>query len=453
MGAEYNGTVNYAEALEFLGSFNDMERGIQKSANPVMNLETMRSLLARLNDPHRGRRTIHITGSKGKGTTAAMVDSILRQSGATTALFTSPHLHSYNERVQIDGVPITNEEFCAGLEAIRGAVEAEGERGSSGLSTFGILAALFFWLVRAQARPVDWQVVEVGLGGSFDVTNALDPPEVAVITPISLEHTAILGSTHAEIAADKSGIVKEKTICVLARQEHPEVVDVVRARCEEVGARLVDAGERYETEVLEKYDYGQSFRVDGPGGTRELRTPMLGLAPPQNAATAIAVAEVLIELGVPLTPASVADGIARCRVRGRLEVMSRNPIVVADGAHNGASAAVLAASLKEYFDWKRCFFVLGVTADKDARAIGFKLASLAELIVCTRFKNPRALDPYQLVQEVGFLGAPAVAEESVGDAIDTALGHAGAGDLVCITGSLYLVAEAREYVLGEGVGS
>ena len=445
--------MNYAEALDFLGSFNDMERGIQKSANPVMNLETMRSLLARLNDPHRGRRTVHITGSKGKGTTAAMVESILRQSGASTALYTSPHLHSYNERIQIDGVPVTNDEFCAGLEAIRGAVEDEAERGTSALSTFGILTALFFWLVRAQAKPVDWQIVEVGLGGSFDATNVLGPPEIAVITPISLEHTAILGSTEAEIARDKAGIVKEQTICIVARQDSPEVLEVVRARCDDVGATLVSVSESYEAEVLEQYDYGQSFRVEGPRGTRELRTPMLGHAPIINATTAIAVADALDDLGVALPPATVSDGIARCRVRGRLEVMSRDPVVVADGAHNGASVAVLTSSLKEYFEFKRCFFVLGVTGDKDARAIGFKIASMAELIVCTRFKNPRAMDPFQLVQEVGFLGAPAVAEESVGEAIDTALGHASAGDLVCITGSLYVVAEAREYVLGEGVGS
>jgi dihydrofolate synthase/folylpolyglutamate synthase len=274
-----------------------------------------------------------------------------------------------------------------------------------------------------------------------------------VITPISLEHTAILGSTPAEIAADKAGIVKANSICVLAHQDDPAVVDVVRARCDAVGARLVDVGRLYEAEVVEKYDYGQALRVEGPAGTRELRTPMLGHAPVQNVTTAVAVADALDSLGFTLTPTAVADGIARCRLRGRLEVMSRAPTIVADGAHNGASAGMLASSLRDYFEFKRCFFVLGVTADKDARAMGFKLASMAELIVCTRFQNPRAMDPFQLVQEVGFLGAPAVAEESVGDAIDTALGHASPEDLLCITGSLYLVAEARERVLGEGVGS
>jgi dihydrofolate synthase/folylpolyglutamate synthase len=445
--------VNYAEALEFLSSFNDMERGVQRSTNPVMNLESMRSLLARLNNPHHGRRTVHVTGSKGKGTTAAMIEAMLRQGGHTTALFTSPHLHSYNERIQIDGDPVSNDEFSAGIEAIRPAVQAEAERGASGLSTFGILTALFFWLVRAQARPVEWQVVEVGLGGSFDVTNVLPPPEIAVITPVSLEHTHILGNTPAEIATDKSGIVKPGTVCVLAHQEDPEVVDVVAARCAAVGATLVNVAETYEATVVEKHVYGQAFTVEQAGATRELRTPMLGLAPIENATTALAAIDAANNVGAGVSESAIADGIARCRVRGRLEVMGRDPIIVADGAHNGASAAMLAESLKGYFDWKRCFFVIGVTGDKDPRSIGFKLASMADLIVCTRFNNPRAMDPFQLIQEVGFLGAPAVAEESVAEAMDTALGHADAEDLVCATGSLYVVAEAREYVLGEGIGS
>ncbi|MCA9821332.1 MAG: Mur ligase family protein [Dehalococcoidia bacterium] len=445
--------MNYAEALEFLASFNDMERGIQKSANPVMNLEGMRSLLARLNDPQAGRKTVHVTGSKGKGTTASMIESMIRHGGYTTALFTSPHLHSYNERIQIGGDPVSNEEFAAGIEAIRPAVEAEADRGTSPVSTFGVLTALFFWLVRAQARPVEWQVVEVGLGGSFDVTNVLGPPEVAVITPISLEHTQILGGTPAEIAADKAGIVKEGSVCVLARQDDPDVVDVVTARCEEVGATLVNVGESYASAVVEKHVYGQAFTVEHSGVTRELRTPMLGLAPIENATTAIAAIDAAIAGGADIPEPAIANGLARCRVRGRLEVMGRAPLIVADGAHNGASAGVLAESLRTYFDWKRCFFVIGVTGDKDPRSIGMKLASLADLIVCTRFNNPRAMDPYQLIQEVGFLGAPAVAEESVAEAMDTVLGHADAADMICVTGSLYVVAEAREYVLGEGIGS
>ncbi|MBI2767804.1 MAG: bifunctional folylpolyglutamate synthase/dihydrofolate synthase [Chloroflexi bacterium] len=443
--------MDYAEAVDYLMSFTDLERGVQRSSNPTMSVASMRSLLSRLNEPQNGRHTVHITGSKGKGSTAAMIEGILRRQGLSTALFSSPHLHSFTERIAIEGEAVSPEEFAAGLEAIRPAIADEQASVHGNVSTFGVLTALFFWLVRAQARPVRWQVVEVGLGGTFDSTNVFDDIDVAVITPISLEHTAILGNTPAEIAADKVGIVKPGTTCVMAPQRDSAAKEVIRTRCHELGAELVDVAALYEARVLEKHVYGQSFELHGPGGTRQLRTPMLGRHQVDNAATAVAVAEALRRRGHTITEAAIIDGIAHTRIPGRLEVMGRHPLIVADGAHNAESAAALADSLRQYFDWKRCFFVIGTMADKDIRGMGFKLARLAELIVCTRFRSPRAMDPYQMIQEIGFLGPPAVAEENVPDAIDTALSHANPDDILCITGSLYVVAEAREAVLGESV--
>ncbi len=443
--------MEYSEAIDYLLSLSDMERGYQASPNPVMNLETMRSLLARLNDPHKGRPTVHVTGSKGKGSVAAMVAGILRRGDFSTALYSSPHLHSFTERINIGGDAISPEEFAAGLEAIHGAVEAERASVHGDVSTFGVLTALFFWLVRAQVPRIDWQVVEVGLGGTFDVTNVIDPPEVAVITPISLEHTAILGNTPAEIARDKAGIIKTGTTVVVAPQHDPAVIEVVRERCVEVGGTLVDVGALYEVVVLEKFPFGQSFRLIGPNGERTMRTPMLGYHQLQNAATATAVAEAIRAQGHSIPEQAIVDGIAHTRIPGRLEVMAQEPLIVADGAHNAESAEALGKALKEYFTWRKCFLVIGCTRDKDVRAMGFKLARFAELIVCTQFRNPRSMDPYQMIQEIGFLGPPAVAEESVPDAIDTALAHADEEDLVCITGSLYVVAEAREHLLGESV--
>ncbi len=443
--------MEYSEAIDYLLSLSDMERGYQASPNPVMNLETMRSLLSRLNDPHRGRPTVHVTGSKGKGSVSAMIAGILRRADFSTALYTSPHLHSFTERINIGGDPVSPEEFAAGLDAIRAAIDAERESVHGDVSTFGALTALFFWLVRAQVPRIDWQVVEVGLGGSFDATNVIDPPEVAVITPISLEHTAILGNTPAEIAQDKAGIIKSGSTAVVAPQQDPAVLDVIRERCIEVGATLVDVGALFEVVMQEKFPFGQSFRLIGPNGERSMRTPMLGYHQLQNAATAVAAAEAIRARGHTITEQAIVDGIAHTRVPGRLEVMGQKPLIVADGAHNEESAEALARALKEYFNWRRCFLVIGCTRDKDVRAMGFKLARYAELIVCTQFRNPRSMDPYQMIQEIGFLGPPAVAEESVPDAIDTALAHAEEDDLVCITGSLYVVAEAREHLLGESV--
>ena len=443
--------MEYSEAIDYLLSLNDMERGHQVSANPTMNLASMRGLLARLNHPDRGRPTVHVTGSKGKGSTSAMIAGILRRGDYNTSLYTSPHLHSYTERINIGGDSISPEEFAAGLSAIQDAIEAERESVHGDVSTFGALTALFFWLTRAQLPRIDWQVVEVGLGGTFDVTNVVEPPEVAVITPISLEHTAILGKTPAEIATDKAGIIKEGTAAVLAKQHDPEVIDVVRARCEQVGAELVDVGSLYEVEVTEKHPFGQAFIVRGPEGEREMRSLMLGLHQAENAATAVAAAEALRKRGWPLSDLAIVDGVAHTRVPGRLEVMGRAPLVVADGAHNDDSAAALADALRDYFTWKRCFLILGCNSDKDVHAIARRLAKLAHLIICTRFENPRAMDPFAMIQEVGFFGPAAVAEENVQAALDTAFSHADEEDMIVVTGSLYLVAEARERLLGESV--
>ncbi len=165
--------------------------------------------------------------------------------------------------------------------------------------------------------------------------------------------------------------------------------------------------------------------------------------------TAVAAGEALAARGVPITPAAIAEGIARARIPGRLEVMGQRPLLVADGAHNAESAAALVRALREYFTWRRCFVVVGCTADKDVRGIGRELSRIADLLICTRFANPRALDPYVLIQEIGFLGPAAVAEESVAAAIETARHHAREDDLIVVTGSLYVVAEGRAHVLGD----
>lgn len=440
--------MDYREAVEYLLSFTDLERGVRRSGDPAMSLASMRSLLSRLNNPQVGRGTVHVTGSKGKGSTAAMIDGVLRRSGLATARFSSPHLHSFTERIALDGDAVSPEEFAAALAAIRPAVDAEQASVHGNVSTFGVLTALFFWLVRAQTARVDWQVVEVGLGGTFDTTNVFERPDVVVITPISLEHTEILGDTCAKIAADKAGLIKPGSTCVMAAQRDAGAAEVVRARCREVGAELVDVAAAYDVTLRERFAFGQSFLVEGPEGVRRLRSPMLGLHQAENAATAVATADALRRQGHAISETAIADGIAHARVRGRLEVMGQAPLIVADGAHNGESAARLAEALRTYFDWVRCVVVLGVLADKDVAAIGRELAPLAKLVVCARLQSPRTADPAQVAEIIAALGPTTAAAESVPAALAIARSFARPGDAICITGSLYTVAEARESLLG-----
>lgn len=439
--------MQYDEALRYILSFTDMERGVQVSDSPAQSLDSMRRLLARLGNLQEGRRTVHVTGSKGKGSISHMVEAILRQAGHRTTLYTSPHLHSFTERIAINGHPVDETTFAQGVEAIREAVEAEQAATSGNVSTFGILTALFFWIAREAGA--EWQVVEVGLGGTWDATNVFSEVDAAVIGPVSLEHTHILGPTPEAIARDKAGIVKQGCICVLAPQRSQGVVEVVRERCDAVGATLVEVATSYRAQRGEHFPWGQSFTVEGPKGKYELRSPMLGWHQVENAMTSIATVEALAGRGLAIDRKAIVEGLARARVPGRLEMMGQRPLIVADGAHNAESAGALVRALREYFRWQRCFVVVGCTTDKDIRGIGRELSQIADLLICTRFGSPRAMDPYVLIQEIGFLGPATVAEESVAAAIETARRHAREDDLIVVTGSLYVVAEGREYVLGD----
>ena len=410
----------------------------------------MRSLLRRLGDPQRGRGTVHVTGTNGKGSVAAMIEGVLRAGGERTALFTSPHLHSYAERIRIDGEPVAMAELTDGLSAIRPAVEAEQESAGGAVSTFGVLTALYHWLARERLGEGGWQVTEVGLGGSFDATNVYGGADVAVITPIALDHTAVLGDTTVAIARDKAGIIGPGATCVLAPQPDPAVTQVVRDRCRDVGADLRLVDEEWSVDVLERYVFGQSFLLHGPDGTRELRTPMLGSHQVLNAATAVAVARELRARGAAIDEDAIAGGIARTRIAGRLEVMGQRPLLV-DGAHNPAAAAALAESLREYLEWRRCFFVLGAMGGKDLRGIAYKLAGLSGAIWCCALDSRRARDPAEMAAELIPLTPHVEVAGSVAEGIEQARRRAEETDLICVTGSLYAVAAARSAVLGESV--
>jgi len=443
--------MDYSQAVEYILSFTDWERTpAQAFAAPNFDLRRVRSLLARLGDPHLGRQVIHIAGSKGKGSVAAMIASVLQAAGYRSGLYTSPHLHNIRERIVVDGQPIGEGEFARLTEALAPAAAAENEDGRFGrLTTFELLTALAFCYFRD--RDAQWQVLEVGMGGRLDATNVVDEKALCVIVPISLEHTAILGDTVEKIAAEKAAILRPRTPAVMAPQPYPEAAAVVRARAAELGAPLLDVGETYAVQRLAWDLTGQSFRLARPGGSRELWLPLLGAHQLENAATAVAAIDALKSGGVAVSEESIGEGLRRLSWPGRLEVLSDKPLIVVDGAHNGHSARRLRQALRDYFSFDRAIVVMGVSGDKTIEAMAEELAPLTHLLIATRSQHPRAAEPQAVASAFAAQGVASETCPTVAMALDRARALAGRDDLICVVGSLFVVAEAREQVLGLSV--
>ena len=440
--------MNYRQAIDYLSGFTDWERTpAQAFAAVNFDLRRVHSLLARMGDPHRGRRTVHIAGSKGKGSIAAMVAAVLTAADmGGVGLYTSPHLHTFCERIAVDRQPIAQRDFARLTEAMAPAAAAENADGRFGqLTTFELLTTLAFLYFRE--RGAAWQVLEVGMGGRLDATSVVEEKDVAVIGPISLEHTAILGDTVEEIAAEKAAIIRPACRVVMAPQPFAQAAAVIRRRAAEVGAPLVDVSESYSWERRTWNVSGQGLRLDGPRGRREVWLPLLGAHQLENAAAALAVIDVLLEGGSKVTESAIAAGLRQVRWPGRLEVLRERPLVVADGAHNGDSARRLRQALREYFQFRRLILVSGVSQDKTVDDMARELAPLAALVIATSSRHPRAGDPVSVAAAYAAAGAATETTPSVAAALERALALAEPEDLVCVVGSLFVVAEAREHIL------
>lgn len=436
--------MTYAEALRWLYSFTNYEITPLSAASAArLELRPLRDLLGRLGDPQRGRRTVHITGSKGKGSTAAMMAAMLTGHGARTGLFTSPHLHHETERIRVDGREIAPDALSRSIGQIKPHVEAVVATGQN-LTTFDIRTALALLAFREDGAG--WQVIEVGLGGRLDSTNVLDEKDLCIFTPISLEHTQILGDTVAEIASDKAGILREGVRAVMAPQRE-SAADVIRERCRDLKAPLEEVATSCALTIDGGNLDGQSLRLRTPRATYRIHLPMLGRHQAENAATAVLGLE---NLGIEVDPAIVARALGETRWPGRLEVVKRQPLVVLDGAHNTDSARRLAQTVTATLGGRRTLLVVGMNADKDVTGFAEVLAgALPNLdVIATRAAIGRALAPAAVAQAFSDAGATVRTAPSVAAALEEALAEAATGDLICVTGSLYVVAEARSWLLG-----
>jgi dihydrofolate synthase/folylpolyglutamate synthase len=426
----------YRDTLKYLYHFTDYERrGFAAYAPEFYDLQRMNHLLALLGNPQRSFRSVHIAGTKGKGSTAAMIESVLRAAGHRTGLYTSPHLHTFRERIRVAGDLIPESEVVRLVEEMRPLVAQVPD-----ITTFEVMTGLaFFWFAE---QGVEWAVLEVGLGGRLDATNVVRPA-VAVITSVSYDHTAILGETLAEIATEKAGIVKAGVPVVSAPQSD-EARAVIEQICRRRGAPLTVVDGDWTWEAGHANLDGQTFAVrHGKEVVTGLWLPLLGEHQLENATTAMATLSLLRAGGVDLPEAAIRDGFRSVRWPGRLEILGRAPLVVSDSAHNGESAAKLMATLRSVLEFQRLILILGASSDHVTPEVLTTLLSGVDLVIATRSRHPRASDPEWLRQRAEELGFHLEVSDTVPQALDLALAEAGPADLICFTGSVFVAAEAR----------
>ena len=436
----------YQEALAWLYAFSPTARSAAEIvADRPRKLARTRELLARLDHPERAFASVLVAGTKGKGSTAAMLESIARAAGHRTGLYTQPHLHSWCERTRLGGRPIETGEVVALARAVRAAVPGlERDRPELGRpTTFEVGTALTF-LAFARHR-VRLAIVEVGVGGAHDATNAVEPLLV-VLAPISLDHVATLGGSLEAIAAEKAGLFRPDGQAVVGPQP-PAADAVVHRIAAERGSRLEQIGRDWHWQPGGDRPGCAPFAVLGPGFRLDnLQVPLLGRHQRDNATLAVAAATKLPSH--PLLPEVIRHGLANVSWPARVQILRERPTVVVDGAHNADSAARLAETLRECFAWRQLHLILGLSVGKDVDGILDALLPLADRLTVTRSDHDRAVPPETLAAATRARGAaPSVAVDP-SRALDDALARADPADLVCATGSLFLAAETIEAVGG-----
>lgn len=425
-----------------------LERAPEHDIDPT--LERVAAVCELLGDPQKAYRVVHLTGTNGKTSTARMVERLVREHGLRTGRFTSPHLHRVTERIAIDGEPISDEAFVATWQDVAPYVHMvdvrEQEAGRPRLSFFEVFTVMAF--AAFADAPVDVAVVEVGMGGRWDATNVADG-EVAVITPVAYDHERWLGHTLVEIAGEKSGIVKDGATLVLSRQEEDAEGVILHAAAEH-GARVVREGVDIDVVDRQVAVGGQLLTLRGSGGVyTDVFLPLHGEHQAHNALAALAAVEALIAGGGALDGSVVEAAFADVDSPGRLELVRSSPTVLVDGAHNPAGAEALVAAVEEAFHFQRVVGVVGVMADKDPENILAVLEPVLAEIVVTRASNPRAMEVDDLAEvAIDVFGEDRVhVRERLDDAVtlaaDLAEQEVDRGAAVLVTGSIFLVAEAR----------
>ncbi|MCM8793938.1 MAG: bifunctional folylpolyglutamate synthase/dihydrofolate synthase [Candidatus Omnitrophica bacterium] len=431
----------YSEAIKYLESFVNYERISTYSYKSAFRLERMHNLLSLFDHPEKKFKSIHITGTKGKGSTSAMIFSILNEAGFSVGLYTSPHLVDFRERIRI-GINrswrnISEEEVVSLVEEIKPKIEKLKEK----LSFFELYTTLAFSYFAE--NNLDFVVAEVGLGGRLDATNVLNPL-VCGITSISFEHTDKLGNTLSAIAREKCGIIKENSLVVTSPQEK-EVREVIAETCKKKNARLFEVGKNIFFEEIDFNHRREIFRIRGIFEEYSpLEMPLIGEHQLINAGVALGIIEALRYYQVYIPSEAIYEGFKKVFWPGRLEKINESPLIILDGAQNRASAHALKEAVKKYFKYKRLILVLGISKDKYIKGICEELAEIANEIILTKANNPRAEEPNFIKSEIRNPKSEIYLTKNVKEAISLAKDKAEEEDLILVTGSLFLVGEARK---------
>lgn len=448
--------MDYKEAFAYIDKFIDYERSPDFARQArFYNLNRISLLLDLLGNPHDKLRIVHVAGSKGKGSTAALIASVLTHAGFRTGLFTSPHLITPRERCRIDNELISETDVACYIEKLRPAIETVSNSEFGQVSFFEIYTALAFTYFADKAT--DFAVIEVGLGGRLDATNVV-LPVTTVFTTIGLEHTNILGETYTEIAREKAEIIKDSCPIALAPQ-HPEAQAVIESVADARNALIV------QVKDFEKRDTEQSVSTlvrnsEGtPIGQRfnakthtehydQLTLPLLGQHQHGNAMTAIAAIECLKQEGFIISKESVYAGFKNVQWDGRIQRVLSSPTVVLDGAHSPISFSALRRAICESYRYTQATFIVSIMKDKDLVEIGNIISQIADSIIITQVTgNPRVI-PTEIIKNAwSGICNKITTYPTPEEAISTALARANPTDLICVTGSLYLVGEALDFFI------
>ena len=416
--------MTYEEALSYIHSI------CWKGSK--LGLDRTRELLGKLNDPQKELKFIHIAGTNGKGSTAAMLSSILEEAGYRVGLYTSPFINRFNERMQVNHQPIPDEELAALTEYVRPHADAMADSPTE----FELITALaMVWFAR---QKCDIVVLEVGMGGELDSTNIIDVPEAAVIAAMGLDHVKELGPTMADIARAKAGIIKEGGR-VVSYGGNLEADEVIAAVCRARNASLCQP----DFSAIVPGDFSLEGQTFSYKGWRGLRIPLVGAYQMNNAAVVLETVEVLRQRGWSVSDEAVRQGLADTRWPARFEVLRRDPVFIVDGGHNPHGIRATAESLSRLFPGRKITFVTGVMADKDVEHILGLIVPLADQFFTVRPDNPRAMDAGELAARIEAMGAKATACASVQDGVDRAIQAEGPHGVACALGSLYMSGEVR----------